>query len=207
MIKAIETEYAGYKFRSRLEARWAVFFDAMGIQWEYEPQGYVLSDGTKYLPDFYLPWFDCFVEIKPKVAKEIWDAKRKLEMLYEKGDCFCMLCVDEPAKHNITVFATKTKAVDYESFAFGSPCLKPKVKRWFGARFLEGVEYECSGFSKHYITLSLTCNEYCNFMKGNRETTNCVIPDYGIEYFRNDFYEAKIKAKQARFEHGETPKR
>ncbi len=25
--KAIPTEYAGYLFRSRLEARWAVFFD------------------------------------------------------------------------------------------------------------------------------------------------------------------------------------
>jgi hypothetical protein len=25
--KAIETHYKGYRFRSRLEARWAVFFD------------------------------------------------------------------------------------------------------------------------------------------------------------------------------------
>ncbi|MCB6994492.1 hypothetical protein LI177_13475 [bacterium 210820-DFI.6.37] len=27
-LKAIQTEYKGYRFRSRLEARWAVFFDA-----------------------------------------------------------------------------------------------------------------------------------------------------------------------------------
>lgn len=27
-IKAIDTYYKGYRFRSRLEARWAVFFDA-----------------------------------------------------------------------------------------------------------------------------------------------------------------------------------
>lgn len=33
-IKAIETYYKGYMFRSRLEARWAVFFDASGIKWE-----------------------------------------------------------------------------------------------------------------------------------------------------------------------------
>ena len=26
-IKPIETKYNGYRFRSRLEARWAVFFD------------------------------------------------------------------------------------------------------------------------------------------------------------------------------------
>lgn len=53
-VKAIETEYKGYRFRSRLEARWAVAFDAMGIEWQYEPEGYVLDDGTKYLPDFKL---------------------------------------------------------------------------------------------------------------------------------------------------------
>ena len=50
-IKAIETEYKGYKFRSRLEAKWAVFFDAMGLAWEYEPEGFELSAG-RYLPDF-----------------------------------------------------------------------------------------------------------------------------------------------------------
>ncbi|HET8661116.1 MAG TPA: hypothetical protein VFM55_19230 [Micromonosporaceae bacterium] len=48
---AIETHYAGHRFRSRLEARWAVFFDRLGIPWAYEVQGYVL-DGTPYLPDF-----------------------------------------------------------------------------------------------------------------------------------------------------------
>jgi hypothetical protein len=30
-IKAIETRYKGYRFRSRLEARWSVFFDAMEL--------------------------------------------------------------------------------------------------------------------------------------------------------------------------------
>jgi hypothetical protein len=52
-IKAIETEYAGCRFRSRLEARWAVFFDALGWKWRYEPQGYELPSG-RYLPDFML---------------------------------------------------------------------------------------------------------------------------------------------------------
>ena len=44
-LKAIETEYKGYRFRSRLEARWAVFFDACGVSWEYEPEGYDLGNG------------------------------------------------------------------------------------------------------------------------------------------------------------------
>lgn len=52
MIEPIETFYAGCRFRSRREARWAVFFDHLGIRWEYEPQGYKFEDGTAYLPDF-----------------------------------------------------------------------------------------------------------------------------------------------------------
>src|SRR5262245_3495425 len=36
-IQPIETIYRGYRFRSRLEARWAVFFQTLGVPWEYEP--------------------------------------------------------------------------------------------------------------------------------------------------------------------------
>lgn len=63
MIKAIETEYADCWFRSRLEARWAVFFDALGVTWEYEPEGFHTSAGN-YLPDFYLPAQKTWVEVK-----------------------------------------------------------------------------------------------------------------------------------------------
>jgi hypothetical protein len=51
-MRPIETRYKGYRFRSRLEARWAVFFDALGLTYEYEPEGFVLSNGVWYLPDF-----------------------------------------------------------------------------------------------------------------------------------------------------------
>jgi hypothetical protein len=64
MIKAIETPYKGYRFRSRLEARWAVFFDALGIRWEYEKEGYDLGDAGWYLPDFWLPQQNVWIEIK-----------------------------------------------------------------------------------------------------------------------------------------------
>lgn len=65
MIKAIDTHYAGCLFRSRLEARWAVYFDELGVRWEYEQEGYELGGGLRYLPDFYLPSFGIFAEIKP----------------------------------------------------------------------------------------------------------------------------------------------
>jgi hypothetical protein len=63
-LKPIETAYRGYRFRSRLEARWAVFFDAAGIDWQYEPEGYRV-EGRPYLPDFWLSKLEAFVEIKP----------------------------------------------------------------------------------------------------------------------------------------------
>lgn len=64
MFKAIETVYNGYRFRSRHEARWAVFFDKLKIRYRYEFEGFDL-DGLRYLPDFYLPKQQCWIEIKP----------------------------------------------------------------------------------------------------------------------------------------------
>lgn len=62
-VAPIETKYDGRRFRSRTEARWAVFFNAMGWGYEYEREGYDL-DGTWYLPDFFLPAFPLWVEVK-----------------------------------------------------------------------------------------------------------------------------------------------
>lgn len=81
MIKAIETRYKGYRFRSRLEARWAVFFDALGVKWEYEKEGYDLGEAGYYLPDFWLPMSQIFVEIKPNM-----DA---LKAGADKADALC----------------------------------------------------------------------------------------------------------------------
>lgn len=71
VIKAIETHYNGCRFRSRLEARYAVFFDKLGLRWEYEQEGYEF-EGTRYLPDFAIYFFGKykkFVEIKPSTTK------------------------------------------------------------------------------------------------------------------------------------------
>lgn len=63
-IKPIETKYKGYRMRSRLEARWGYFFDLMGIEWEYEKEGYNLPSGP-YLPDFWLSTVNLWAEVKP----------------------------------------------------------------------------------------------------------------------------------------------
>lgn len=77
IIKAIETKYKGYKFRSRLEAKWAVFFDNAKIKYEYEPEGYEDENGKRYLPDFYLPEFDAHVEVKRNTKDGIDEIKSK----------------------------------------------------------------------------------------------------------------------------------
>lgn len=63
-VRPIQTEYRGHLFRSRLEARWAVFFDALGVEWRYEPEGYETPHG-RYLPDFWLPSIGLLVDVKP----------------------------------------------------------------------------------------------------------------------------------------------
>lgn len=60
--RAIPTLYAGVQFRSRLEAKWAAFFDVVGWQWEYEPEGF-----PGWIPDFALFCRQAIllVEVKP----------------------------------------------------------------------------------------------------------------------------------------------
>lgn len=52
-VMVLPSEYGGVRYRARDEARWAIFFDRLGINHLYEPQGFV-TDGTPYLPDFFL---------------------------------------------------------------------------------------------------------------------------------------------------------
>lgn len=78
-MKVIETSYQGYKFRSRLEARWAVYFGSMDFEYFYEFEGYDLGEAGWYLPDFYLPHVNMWAEVKPTAfsKKEL----RKLQAL------------------------------------------------------------------------------------------------------------------------------
>lgn len=91
--KLLETEYNGITFKSRLKARWAVYFDNVGIKYMYEPKNYSLREEITYLPDFYFPDFVCFAEVKAgymdggeidKAVKLVEDTKFPLVSL--KGD-------------------------------------------------------------------------------------------------------------------------
>lgn len=154
MIKPIETVYKGYRFRSRLEARWAVFFDALGLNWKYESEGFDV-DGEYYLPDFFVEvdkdygWI--IVEIKHNEYKPTEKEKR----LWSK--------------------------IDKESLRIESP--------------------DGNGFAGFWI------------MSGTPEVEKSFFDDVhwmndgntGIFGGSKMVFDACTKARQARFEHGETP--
>lgn len=93
-ITAIPTTYKGITFRSRTEARWSIFFDHMGIEWEYEPEGLELQNGARYLPDFYLPRFRFWIEVKP--TGEILQRERKSITFSAVADLDLLLLVGGP---------------------------------------------------------------------------------------------------------------
>ncbi len=70
-IAAKPTVYAGVEFRSRLEARHAVFYDALGCRWEYEPWQWVMPNGWTYTVDFQVSHRrqSILVEVKPEIPR------------------------------------------------------------------------------------------------------------------------------------------
>jgi hypothetical protein len=104
-MKAIDTQYKGYNFRSRLEARWAVFFDALELKWEYEPEGFELEDGTKYLPDFKVRYDDgeTWFEVKSSLSNmslEEWLKVLKFEHESGHGGVIILDGAPEPKMYN-----------------------------------------------------------------------------------------------------------
>lgn len=87
-IEATPTIYKGVRFRSRLEARWAVFWDELGVKWEYEPQTFKFPDGKQYTPDFWIVDLALWVEIKPnaKIAHEEKAEWKCSQLAYETGN-------------------------------------------------------------------------------------------------------------------------
>ena len=199
-IKPIETEYNGYRFRSRLEARWAVFFDTAGIPYQYEPEGFVLEDGTHYLPDFYLPWFKCYVEIKPSgLQSEIDKGNDRIGKLVSgKSDCIGLVCIGEPKAgecgiaYYFGMASTGELYLQSDIVGFYEGC-------WWKDIF-SGDEYGCT---KHWISLVSTHAGSGDrfYDKDGKEMP--ILSGHGMTGYRSDFHDAALAAKQARFEHGE----
>lgn len=93
-IKAIDTRFDGHLFRSRLEARWAVFFKLINWDYEYETEGYELPSG-RYLPDFYFPEVDCYAEVKPRPLNER-ERQLCIELSYATNDTPILQLIGPP---------------------------------------------------------------------------------------------------------------
>lgn len=137
-ISAIPTRYKGYHFRSRLEARWAVFFDTMGCQWQYEPNGYQLADGSLYLPDFLIhEGFSeaAYIEVKPPVESALKvglaNCRALLEVVGASISLISMV-VGPPGEREVLSFVKGFNGAEYDFFtttdrAFGRFTGDPRV--------------------------------------------------------------------------------
>jgi hypothetical protein len=195
-IKAIETSYAGCRFRSRLEARWAVFFDHLGIRWEYEPQGFLIgpypadetdagcTPATKpYLPDFLL---DCGTWIEVKGNEDDLDKDLLVEAAIELP--LIKACKEQGPKLMIL-----------------GPIPEPRTDGdwgWMGMWPCPCSSRGCPGFNDSYFGFG-------NYEKNHRpwfldnvtsatQWTSPVLDPY--ERGAPDAYQA---ARSARFEHGQ----
>lgn len=224
-IRAIETEYNGYRFRSRLEARWAVFFDALGIQYEYEPEGFDLGDGVWYLPDFYLPEINggVYVEVKGNMDDE---SRTKIEKFADCVDAPLYVLGGIPTQaeldyedtygyvekykncfwHYFTV-VDKTQNKTYRSgdwpYLF---CVCPACGR-------VGIEFDGRGWRVcgwRHKDKNLTTETYKDEGGAIRhfahpEVKGWRTDDKGYSWNQRRLVAAYSVARQARFEHGETP--
>lgn len=229
MIKAIETVYNGYRFRSRLEARWAVFFDAMEIEYQYEPEGYDLGKNGWYLPDFYLPIkkvnFDnagVFVEVKAFEPndKEVLFAQSLANTTKNRVFIVC----GDPYNAKIHTFhhgseiktysdLIESQAKDYDFLMDHMVIAMQETAKMLGVEQEEFyVDEKPKGVYDGLRVLFL-----CSFMKvlnGSEPYGYLTYSDLlKMDTFlvmvkpesRKDIVTATIKARQARFEHGERP--
>lgn len=206
-IKPIETVYNGYRFRSRLEARWAVFFDAAGIKYEYEPEGFVLENGKWYLPDFYLPKIEAYVEIKHNNLgdDELYEAEDTCLWLHVQSEKLVLLCEGDPADMKMTAFfGTYEPELGFCTPSQDCAMFVEGARYWEPGKYKDGklcIQEHKDG--EHDIGVVVGEDDY-NISDVNYPPTlinRCLLRGY-----TSLLESARKKARQARFEHGETPK-
>lgn len=181
--KAIPTRYKNYYFRSRTEARFAVYFDSLGWDWDYELEGFDLPKSGYYLPDFLVRpsasdnWYCSEFWLEVKGGKPTAEEESKLKEL-------CL--VTEKFGHfgNTDTFKRADGAKEVNEFC-GSP--QVVVPNWVFDR----VYYAEQRF--------YDCNEYSppadNFI------SDACATDLSVQRLQK----AERAALSARFEHGEKP--
>ena len=119
-----QTIFDGHVFRSRTEARWAIFFNEMQLAYTYEPNCYEFplsphsvllathpSKTIKYIPDFFIPSLQVFIEIKPHVPNTIECIKAFL--LAEQTSLPVFVCWDLKKMHTVAFFPDGRIELEY----------------------------------------------------------------------------------------------
>jgi hypothetical protein len=176
----IQTVYKGCRFRSRLEARWAVFLDALGADWSYETEGFDLS-GTWYLPDFWVKDWDTWLEIKGPPPSE--EEQNKCRLLANASGKKVLLISGEPwtdqdkNKYDIALFSHDEPDRDGTAgweFGEGRRCTEEiwLVSEEYGAFTLKAVpqerddKYPLSGSFARTIAAALASARGARFEHG-----------------------------------------
>lgn len=182
--RAIPTNYAGYRMRSRLEGRWGVFLDSVGRKYSYETQGYRLPTGKLYLPDFYLPELKTWVEVKGDMGAE--DENKILEFVRERSEPIVVLGDIPDPGSNGPHFHILGKP-------YGSPVVAIFGAVW--ALTMRGVRPEQHGIPTYVLP-------HDEFPANGWELKSS--PVLSVHTIVDESYRA---ARSARFEHGENPRR
>lgn len=198
MIKAIQTRYNGYRFRSRLEARWAVFFDAAGIEYQYESEGFKIRCFGKtifYLPDFFLPKTKTWVEVKGDFRKLNWEV---LVHCIEYGG---QLPYIEDSLFSSRGLLLLGEIPELDSFRFPCSPLHWMLQHGKGAWV---QEYSLAPFHSEYTFADKIFNV------GDTEEAERIVNSgqqySGTSHCSDMCRAAYLAARSARFEHGENPK-
>lgn len=206
-LKPIETVYNGYRFRSRLEARWAVFFDTLGIKYEYEKEGYDLGVNGWYLPDFWLPEYKCWIEIKGE--KPSLDEVLKVVELESKtgnvGILFWGLPGENLGKSTYIILQGSEGYVQANSsnvrFGFCNPGWCKNIEELMNSTEDNRVEPINSNIKIDMGGEDFVCND-----EWSKSTNPYYFGKRKIDYNHVSLIQAYRAAKSARFEHGEKPK-
>lgn len=183
----IHVKYGGCDFRSRPEARWAVFFDNAGIEYQYEPDGFNLKT-RPYLVDFFLPEMDIFVEVKSSAEKFYEGAKTKLAELMKATKKNAIVAFGNLRFQFCTVDSNGELVIFENKDSFLDQCADHPEHRWFGSLRRDG---------------DLVCPK-CGSKKANAALWGHFPLTLG-QSSDTVFLRSAMMARSARFEYGETP--
>jgi hypothetical protein len=197
-MQAIQTRYAGYLFRSRMEARWAVAFDAMKVKWEYEPEGFKLPSGIYYLPDFRVKLAadrTLWIEVKP-FGVDSKEFDEFMQFIQDGSTGTILHDIPDPRK-----LITSSPWYYTNDEPYGWMSLR-KGDEWI-AKDVDGNEHKQSCFQDNYYLFCGcdSCNKIGFEFIGHGERMGCDCQSNNCTDDHPLIVKAFAAARSARFEH------